>query len=183
MLLGLTIVLLNGQASETRQHLAACYSVHLQDTRRTQGEISALKGHLHALRERNEALDIKLESSIKLKSNKELGEVRKCVDPVGGDAPTFSLKCQELIQRVTSFEVNEMVLKRRHAILQEELKAESDMRFKAEHALGEMEATLRSRILYLELWKQGASARVERLQAEVNESVPALQFSCVQDSR
>ena len=58
MLLGLTIVLLNGQASETRQHLAACYSVHLQDTRRTQGEISALKGHLHALRERNEALDI-----------------------------------------------------------------------------------------------------------------------------
>ena len=65
-------------------------------------------------------------------------------------------------------------MKRRHAILHEELKAEKIRRDQAENALSEVEATFRSRILYLELWKQGSVAHIERLQAELDESLPNL---------
>ena len=44
----------------------------------------------------------------------------------------------------------------------------------AEQALSELHAALRGRILYLEVWKHGALARVERLRSELEESVPTL---------
>ena len=59
-------------------------------------------------------------------------------------------------------------------MLDDQLKLEKDRRMDAEQALGELHAALRGRILYLEVWKHGALARVERLRSELEESVPAL---------
>ena len=78
------------------------------------------------------------------------------------------------------------MLKRRHTIVDGELQIERDMRLRAEGALGDLIATMRGRILYLELWKQGASARFERFQAELDDSVPALpppEYSPLQPAR
>lgn len=163
----MAVVLLSGQASGARQEIAACYNAHFQEKEITKGQISALRVKLAATRERKEVLDVKLESFF------ELAEIED--DASQNDYSVLKLKCQEFARRVTSYEVNELLLKRRHAILDEEMRIETDRRIKVEHALTDLDVTLRARILYLELWKQGASARVERLQAELDESVPASQ--------
>ena len=93
--------------------------------------------------------------------------------PVQADTLMFKERYREQVTRVTSYQVNELKLQRRHNILEEELRTERDRRARAELALDDLNATMRGRILYLELWKQGASVRVERLQAELADSVPA----------
>ena len=172
MELGVAVVLLSGQASGARQEIAACYDAHFRGGEIAKEEISALRLKLAAIRERKEVLDVKLESFYELAKIKDDA-------PSQSDYSLLKLKCQEFARRATSYEVNELLLKRRHAILDEDMRIETDRRIKVEHALTDLDAMLRGRILYLELWKQGASARVERLQTELNDSVPASQWPCV----
>lgn len=157
-----SVILLSGQTSGARQEIATCHDAHFQEEKNTKDQISELRLKLAAIREHNEVLDAKLESF------NELAEIE-------GDNSASKLKCRELARRVTSYEVNELLLKRRHAILDEEIKTGTERRLKIERALTDLDVMLRGRILYLELWKQGASSRVERLQTELDESVPALQ--------
>jgi len=78
----------------------------------------------------------------------------------------------------TSNEVNQLLIKRRYATLYEDFKAELARRRRAESAVSDIEATLRGRILYLELWKQGASTHIDHLQTELDQLTPGLHFQC-----
>lgn len=122
---------------------------------------------LAALCEQKEVIGLKLETY------REIAGIECGGNSMCDNASMIQKKCREFTQRIVSYEVNELLLRRRCTILDEEFKAEADRRARAEFALNELEATLRSRILYLELWKRGASVRVERLQAELDESLPA----------
>lgn len=169
MLLGLAVTLLNGQTSETRQRLAVCYKEHMQGRYDAQEESSGLRRQLASVRERKEILEVKLDTCNELTKKREGGYPSDITD----EFSILKFECQELRERTISYEVNELLLKRRLGILDEAFKVENRGRLRAEHALGELEATMRSRILYLELWKQGASKHVERIQAELDESLPA----------
>jgi len=173
--LGVAVAVLNGQVSGARQQLAACYDAHCEERSHSKAHISALSAKFAALHEQKEALDIKLNNYYK-----------DTILPGRDDGSSLEGRYQELVRRLTSHEVNELVLKRRHTIVDGELQIERDMRLRAEGALGDLIATMRGRILYLELWKQGASARFERFQAELDDSVPALhppEYSPLQPAR
>jgi hypothetical protein len=165
--LGLTCGILSGQASEIRQNMSACYDVHLRKKRAMESKTSALRSKLAALQEQKAILEAKLQIYERIPGS---GQVTVTRDDIGAPQSRF----QEVARQMASYEVNELQMKRRHAILHEELKTEKIRRGQAENALSEVEATLRSRILYLELWKQGSVARIERLQAELDESSPNL---------
>ena len=159
----MAVILLSGQASGARQQLALCYDAHFQEKIHRKEQLSALRAKLAALHERKEVSDAKLESY------HELHQIQGNNTSARDGVSLLKRKCREFARRITSYEVNELLLKRRHAVLDEELQNETDRRTKAEHALSDLDATLRGRILYLELWKQGASTRVERLQAEFDD--------------
>jgi predicted ATP-dependent protease len=154
--------------------MSACYDVHLRKITVTESKTSALRSKLVALQEQKAILELKLQSY-------------ECIPGTGNVTVTRDIRLphsfQEVARQLASYEVNELQMKRRHAILHEELKAEKIRRGQAENALSEVEATFRSRILYLELWKQGSVARIERLQAELDESSPNLPLSCVKAKR
>jgi hypothetical protein len=165
--LGLTCGILSGQASEIRQNMSACYDVHLRKKRAMESKTSALRSKLAALQEQKAILEAKLQIYERIPGSRQVTVTR---NDIGAPQSRF----QEVARQMASYEVNELQMKRRHAILHEELKTEKIRRGQAENALSEVEATLRSRILYLELWKQGSVARIERLQAELDESSPNL---------
>jgi len=186
--LGLTCGILSGQASEIRQNMSACYDVHLRKKRAMESKTSALRSKLAALQEQKAILEAKLQIYERIPGSGQVtvtrddigsGQVTVTRDDIGAPQSRF----QEVARQMASYEVNELQMKRRHAILHEELKTEKIRRGQAENALSEVEATLRSRILYLELWKQGSVARIERLQAELDESSPNLPLSCVKAKR
>ena len=164
MQLGVAVAILNGQASNARQHLAACYNSHAEERIQHEAQTCALHAKLAMLHEQKETLAVKL---------KNYEETVGYQMPVQADTLMFKERYREQVTRVTSYQVNELKLQRRHNILEEELRTERDRRARAELALDDLNATMRGRILYLELWKQGASVRVERLQAELADSVPA----------
>ena len=163
--LGSGLKLLCGQMSAARQQVAACYDAYFAEKIYIKGQNSSLRIKLTALHERKQILDVKLHSF-----HREPKETGTRADT---NASTTN-RIRELVQLTASYEANEILLKRRYAILYDELNAEIDRRCQAEQALTDLNANLRGRILYLETWKQGASARVERLQCELNDSVPAL---------
>ena len=174
--LGLTCGILSGQASEIRQNMSACYDVHLLKKRAMESKTSALRSKLAALQEQKAILEAKLQIYERIPGSRQVTVTR---NDIGAPQSRF----QVVARQMASYEVNELQMKRRHAILHEELKTEKIRRGQAENALSEVEATLRSRILYLELWKQGSVARIERLQAELDESSPNLPLSCVKAKR
>jgi len=147
--------------------MSACYDVHLRKKRAMESKTSALRSKLAALQEQKAILEAKLQIYERIPGSRQVTVTRNDIG-----APQW--RFQEVARQMASYEVNELQMKRRHAILHEELKTEKIRRGQAENALSEVEATLRSRILYLELWKQGSVARIERLQAELDESSPNL---------
>jgi len=150
-----------------RQQVGACYDAYFKEKIHCKSQASSLCSKLAALRERRQVLDVKLE-------NYKMHFEHHCdVLTPGGNRGCFQYS-RDLAQRTASYEVNEVLLKRRHAMLDDQLKLEKDRRMDAEQALSELHAALRGRILYLEVWKHGALARVERLRSELEESVPTL---------
>jgi hypothetical protein len=68
--------------------------------------------------------------------------------------------------------VNELILRRRCACLEELTQEETKLRMEAEKNVIEMEACLKERLLYLEEWKLSASERLERQAAALEKSRP-----------
>jgi hypothetical protein len=77
---------------------------------------------------------------------------------------------RRLTRKATALEINELVLRRRCASLEEAAASELASRLDAERALVEAEAELKTRLLYLEEWKLGASERLERQAAALEGS-------------
>mmetsp|Transcript_4989 Transcript_4989/g.17572 ORF Transcript_4989/g.17572 Transcript_4989/m.17572 type:complete len:1787 (+) Transcript_4989:187-5547(+) len=157
---GAALALLSGRYALARQHVAVLYDEHVQYVEKAQALDVQRLADISRLREQKELAEVEAANSKRLAQVLEEGD-------------SLKLECRDLTRRVTHFEMNEMLLRRRYAIAEESRIGEAQRRIGAERALSELEASLRGRILYLELWKQGASSRVDRLQAELAESVPA----------
>mmetsp|Transcript_30679 Transcript_30679/g.94904 ORF Transcript_30679/g.94904 Transcript_30679/m.94904 type:complete len:301 (-) Transcript_30679:3160-4062(-) len=166
--LGKICSLLVGQSCQMRQNVAACYNNHLRKLNSSQQQASLVRQRLAAVQEQRSLLETKLHVLDK--------QYKSCQEKTSN-----CTECQKCARQITSYEVNELQMKRRHAIVHEELTLEKARRVHAENAINDLEATLRIRVLYLELWKQGASARIDRLQAEVEESTPKLYFRSASD--
>ena len=65
-----------------------------------------------------------------------------------------------------------MVLKRGHVALEEQTTSEAERRARAERDLIELEAKTRGRLLYLEMWKQGAMSHLTRMGTSLQASIP-----------
>lgn len=70
---------------------------------------------------------------------------------------------RKLTRKIAQFEATTPSLKRRVNLLEHEVKHANESRRVAEASAIEINTSLQQRILYLELWKKGAEARLSRL--------------------
>lgn len=70
---------------------------------------------------------------------------------------------RKLTRKIAQFEATTPSLKRRVNLLEHEVKQANESRRVAEASVIEINTSLQQRILYLELWKKGAEARLNRL--------------------
>jgi len=84
-----------------------------------------------------------------------------------------------LSRQVAALEVAQPLLARKYNLLKAQLGAARQAARTAELSAVEMEAHLRHRILYLEVWKKGAEARLSRLTSMAQTWVPGADFDRV----
>lgn len=156
-----------------RQQTAALYAEHHAYVKRTEKLEADNDTEQRRLREELEAAQVKLEH---LQHLVQLEGEAAGAGGNGADAPPLQRRLRELTRQVMALEVNELKLKRRHISLEEQRVQEEGRRCTAERDMIEQEKKLRGRLLYLELWKQGASARLSRLSAALDTSVSAPEF-------
>lgn len=96
-----------------------------------------------------------------------------------GGTAALEAHARKLGRKTTALEVNELVLRRRCASLEESAAAETAVRVSVERAMVESEATAKARILYLEEWKLGAAEKLERQAAALETTRSAREFNVV----
>ncbi|RLN59081.1 hypothetical protein BBJ29_004374 [Phytophthora kernoviae] len=77
----------------------------------------------------------------------------------------------ELTRKIAVYEVNEARLKRKYQQLHNEWRSSTEHNKLLQREWGEMEKTLKYRVLYLETWKQGADEMMERMEKTLEKSV------------
>ena len=73
------------------------------------------------------------------------------------------------------YEVNEVNLSRRYTSLLEQVQAETTEKQQLQFDMAELESTLKTRILFLEQHKLGATMHLAKFQQQLNESVPRVE--------
>ncbi|CAE7662794.1 cep290, partial [Symbiodinium microadriaticum] len=123
--------------------------------------------------------------ALKLKRVEEAIDMISAETNKGGDtAGTIARledKIKEYTRKVTVYEVNEAVLSRKFMALSEQMAEEQSLRARVEADFVEMEGTLKRRILFLEQYKAICSPRLDKLETELQYSVPQSDFIAIQN--
>eukprot|EP00903_Cladosiphon_okamuranus_P020140 g18493.t1 len=155
--------------SDMRAQAAALYREHANREVELEDKQKASREEAEGLREERDALAIRA---------RRLEEVLQVEDEAAEDPTAPHRALRELSRKVTVFEVNEAVMARRYASVKEQLQMESEARAASERDFAEMSTAGKTRVLYLEQWKAGASARLLRLQQRLDVSVPEQDLVC-----
>lgn len=145
----------SGKLVSARHQIAVLYDRYSAETAAHASTLNELKAKTASLIESKQALNVELENA-------------RAAASVTNGGQDLQLKVQELIRRVTTLEGNELVLQRRYHTVCDELNAEAAQRHAVEIAGSEVELAVLSRLMYLELWKQAATVRLDSLEAELN---------------
>lgn len=161
-----------GHLATMRQQTAMLYKEHLEYTKQVKDsdkkKVEELKKHVTE----KDKLAIKVKH---LEST--LSDVQANMAP--GKHAALARNYDAQARNMMALEANELVLRRECASLQQQIEEQTAARVGAEKDAIEVEMELKSRLLYLEEWKQGASEKLERLQAKLDESVPEEKYTKV----
>ncbi|CAM9748610.1 unnamed protein product, partial [Scytosiphon promiscuus] len=155
--------------SDMRAQAANLYRDYADREKEMDAKQKAFKEELAGLREERDALAVRA---------RRLEEVLNVEDEAAEDPTAPHRALRDLSRKVTVFEVNEAVMARRYASVKEQLQMESEAKDASERDFVEMSTASKTRVLYLEQWKAGASARLVRLQQRLDVSVPEQDFVC-----
>ncbi|CAM9519595.1 unnamed protein product, partial [Hapterophycus canaliculatus] len=155
--------------SDMRAQAAHLYRDYADREKEMEAKQKAFKEELQRLREERDALAVRA---------RRLEEVLNVEDEAAEDPTAPHRALRELSRKVTVFEVNEAVMARRYASVKEQLQMESEAKAASERDFLEMSTASKTRVLYLEQWKAGTSARLVRLQQRLDVSVPEQDLVC-----
>lgn len=91
--------------------------------------------------------------------------------PMGGNGAHLRSEVIELTRKIATCEVNEARFKRKYHQLHTEWRSSMNHNKLLQQEWSEMERTLKYRVLYLEMWKQGADEMMERMEKTLEKSV------------
>ncbi|CAN0076060.1 unnamed protein product, partial [Ectocarpus fasciculatus] len=163
------IVRYESHLSDMRAQAAALYRDHADREKEYDEKQKASKAEAGVLREERDALAVRA---------RRLQEVLDVEDEAADDPTAPHRALRDLSRKVIVLEVNEAVMARRFASVKEQLQVESEARVASERDFLEMSTAGKTRVLYLEQWKAGASARLLRLQQRLDVSVPEQDLAC-----
>ncbi|CAN0162716.1 unnamed protein product, partial [Ectocarpus sp. 12 AP-2014] len=163
------IVRYESHLSDMRAQVAALYRDHADREKEFDEKQKASKAEAGVLREERDALAVRA---------RRLQEVLDVEDEAADDPTAPHRALRDLSRKVTVLEVNEAVMARRFASVKEQLQVEAEARAASERDFLEMSTAGKTRVLYLEQWKAGASARLLRLQQRLDVSVPEQDLVC-----
>ncbi|GMH51677.1 hypothetical protein TrST_g11013 [Triparma strigata] len=152
-----------GHLGSMRQQTALLYKDHMEATEKSATSEKRLNRQIDELRAEREALTLRVQRYQELAALEE----KESANP-----SSVHKALRDLTRRVTVHEVNEQQLARKYGSLQEQLKVEAEGRTRAEKSLVEIEVTTRKRTLYLEQCKASLISTTERLQRQLEKSVP-----------
>jgi chromosome segregation ATPase len=159
-----------GHLGAMRQQTALLYKEHIEATEKSDNTEKRLNRQVDELKAEREALTLRVERYAELAALEE----KESTNP-----SSVHKALRDLTRRVTVHEVNEQQLARKYGSQQEQLKVEAEARVRAEKNLVEIEATTSKRTLYLEQYKAQAVELTERLQRQLEKSVPDVEHKKV----
>ena len=151
-----------------KQQLAALYTDFAQRADSWDSREKEYKDHNNELVLERDNLRIKVQ------------RYEQAVNQMKADNPnSVESKLNDLNRKLTIHEVNENILSRKFVSQNEKIQADDETRGNLERDFAEMEATLKTRILYLEQYKSSVSCRLAFIQAKLDTSVPEEDFVAV----
>jgi len=152
-----------GHLGAMRQQTALLYKEHMEHSESAKSTEKRLNTAIDELRSERDSLVLRVQRYQELADLEE----KESTNP-----SSIHKAIRDLTRRVTVHEVNEQKLARKYGSLQGQLQVEAESRVRAENNLIEAEEHTRKRILYLEQYKAHSIQLTERLQRQLDKSVP-----------